>query len=385
MPEVDWGFTVMDCSLSGVCGGCSLRHLSLIDYQNRKIDALKRTLQSITRLSPPVFISDGTRRRASMAFLRSKGKVILGFNSYQSSEVVPVAECMLLTPRINRNLPMLGDLVEKICRTKIIVKDKKKKETFVYIERGDLWITDADNGLDIVLEFPQDLNLDLRQIIFEEAHNNDEIIRISHRHSVHQQPETVMEKAKPYLNIAGFDVYIPAGTFLQPSKKGEQALIDLVLKYLGNTNGRIADLFCGVGTFSYALAKNIQNKVTAVDSSGVLLSGFQESINRQMVPNIEILNKNLFKYPLEGKELQGFSAIVFDPPRAGAKEQCYKIAELPREQKPPKIIAVSCNPHSFVRDANILISGGYVLEEVTLVDQFIYSAHSELVALFVLN
>ena len=101
-----------------------------------------------------------------------------------------------------------------------------------------------------------------------------------------------------------------------------------------------------------------------------------------MIPNIEILNRNLFKYPLAGKELYGFSAIVFDPPRAGAKEQVTAISVLPSEEKPQKIIAISCNPHSFVRDANILISGGYELVSVTMVDQFIYSRHSELVALF---
>ena len=50
--------------------------------------------------------------------------------------------------------------------------------------------------------------------------------------------------------------------------------------------------------------------------------------------------------------------------------------------KPKIIVAVSCNPNTFVNDANMLISGGYKLQEVTMVDQFIYSNHSELVAFF---
>ena len=66
-----------------------------------------------------------------------------------------------------------------------------------------------------------------------------------------ETPEPIIEKAKPVINIAGRQVYIPAGTFLQPSAEGESALIGLVLKYLGETRGKIADLFCGVGTFSY--------------------------------------------------------------------------------------------------------------------------------------
>ena len=101
-----------------------------------------------------------------------------------------------------------------------------------------------------------------------------------------------------------------------------------------------------------------------------------------MLNNIEIETKNLFKYPLDTNELAGFKAVVFDPPRAGAEAQAKELAKLEKTIRPEKVIAVSCNPQSFVRDANILTNGGYVLQEITLVDQFIYSNHSELVALF---
>ena len=93
----------------------------------------------------------------------------------------------------------------------------------------------------------------------------------------------------------------------------------------------------------------------------------------------------MFKYPLAGKELSGFDVLVFDPPRAGAAAQMEAVAALPPADRPQKIIAVSCNPHSFVKDAGILLACGYELRETTLVDQFAYSNHSELVALFTLN
>ena len=93
----------------------------------------------------------------------------------------------------------------------------------------------------------------------------------------------------------------------------------MVLKYLGKTSGKIADLFCGVGTFSYPLAQKPGNRVLAVDASKELLEGFKNSVNRQMIANIEIVCRNLFKYPLEGAELEGLAAVVFDPPRAGGK------------------------------------------------------------------
>ncbi len=378
----------MECKFCNVCGGCCFRDLSLIDYQQKKVEQVRSILKQINQdninFNEPVFVSDGCRRRASLAFARRKGKIVLGFNEAKSSEIVDIDFCPMLTSRINSNINFVRNLLEQITKADIHVKDKKKKNKIFRIEQGDIWITEADNGLDVVLEFDGEPNLEIRQIIFEIIAAQDDIIRISHRKNVNHQPETIMEKIKPYIQIAGREVYIPAGTFLQPSKEGEQALIGLASSYLDEIHGNIADLFCGVGTFSYALANDNERQITAVDSSVELLSGFQESLNRQMITNIKIENRNLFKYPLTGKELCGYQAILFDPPRAGAKEQVAEISRLNNEDKPQKIVAISCNPHSFVRDANILIQGGYQLMKVTMVDQFVYSNHSELVALFAL-
>ena len=378
----------MECKFCNVCGGCCFRDLSLIDYQQKKVEQVRSILKQINQdninFNEPVFVSDGCRRRASFAFARRKGKIVLGFNEAKSSEIVDIDFCPMLTSRINSNINFVRNLLEQITKADIHVKDKKKKNKIFRIEQGDIWITEADNGLDVVLEFDGEPNLEIRQIIFEIIAAQDDIIRISHRKNVNHQPETIMEKIKPYIQIAGREVYIPAGTFLQPSKEGEQALIGLASSYLDEIHGNIADLFCGVGTFSYALANDNERQITAVDSSVELLSGFQESLNQQMITNIKIENRNLFKYPLTGKELCGYQAILFDPPRAGAKEQVAEISRLNNEDKPQKIVAISCNPHSFVRDANILIQGGYQLMKVTMVDQFVYSNHSELVALFAL-
>ena len=90
----------------------------------------------------------------------------------------------------------------------------------------------------------------------------------------------------------------------------------------------------------------------------------------------------MFKYPLDNAELQDIDVVVFDPPRAGAAAQAKALSSMPTDSRPQKIIAISCNPSTFVNDANMLIQGGYKLQEVTMVDQFTYSNHSELVGLF---
>lgn len=374
------------CPLSDLCGGCTHRGLSVKEYQELKNKNFQQILTPLKeqgmQFGDPVFIPDGTRRRAVMAFLRRKGKLSLGFNATRSEEIIAVESCPLLTPGLNKILPQVHQLLSELCSLPFRPAKKNKKAAPTYITAGDVALCEAANGIDIVLEIDAEPELDHRMAVFEQVSNSAEIIRVSWRRRSADLPETLIEKAKPVINIAGRNVYIPAGTFLQASAEGEKALISLVLKYLGETRGRIADLFCGVGTFSYPLAADIRNKILAVDSSEPLLNGFRQSVNKNMLPNIEIKTRNLFKYPLDENELKGFDAVLFDPPRAGAEAQVKQLAALDPSARPAKIIAVSCNPHSFVRDAGILLSGGYKLVEATLIDQFTYSNHSELVALF---
>jgi 23S rRNA (uracil1939-C5)-methyltransferase len=88
--------------------------------------------------------------------------------------------------------------------------------------------------------------------------------------------------------------------------------------------------------------------------------------------------RDLFRMPLSARELEPFDAVVFDPPRAGAATQAAVLAM----SGVATIAAVSCNPATLARDARILIDGGYKLERVTPIDQFLYSPHVEAVAVF---
>ena len=86
----------------------------------------------------------------------------------------------------------------------------------------------------------------------------------------------------------------------------------------------------------------------------------------------------MFRRPLVAAELAAFDAVVFDPPRQGAEAQARALAA----SAVPTVIAVSCNPTTLARDARILVDGGYRLARVTPIDQFLYSNHVEVVALF---
>ena len=82
--------------------------------------------------------------------------------------------------------------------------------------------------------------------------------------------------------------------------------------------------------------------------------------------------------PVLAAELKRIDTVLFDPPRAGAYEQCVEIAS----SKVSRVIGVSCNPATFVRDARILADAGFTLDRLLPVDQFLWSPHIELVAVF---
>ncbi|MBO5038694.1 MAG: class I SAM-dependent RNA methyltransferase [Alphaproteobacteria bacterium] len=370
------------------CGGCVFRTLEKQAYRQKKESDFKQTIGLIKNASPlidaPVFIDDGLRRRADMAFLSQKGNLVIGFNEASSHNLVDIKDCPMLTPELNALLPKLRRFLEEFCSISLPVKNKKKKCEIITIKNGSVHLLKADNGIDIILTLPVGPELEHRLLTADFINANPEICRISWGKEG-EIPEKIAETQPPELYIAGFAIEIPPKAFLQASKAAEQAMIKTVLSYMSPTTGKIADLFCGLGTFTYPLAQNKANEIISADSSKISLQGLKKALDRNQIHNVKIIERNLFKYPFDADDFKNIKAIVMDPPRAGAHEQCRAIAELSPDAKPEKIVFISCNPKTFVYDAQVLIEAGYVFERVTLIDQFVYSKHQELIALFTYN
>jgi 23S rRNA (uracil1939-C5)-methyltransferase len=170
-------------------------------------------------------------------------------------------------------------------------------------------------------------------------------------------------------------VVLPPGAFLQATAEGEAALARLVTAHVGGAK-TVADLFAGVGPFALRIAEAA--RVTAVDGDAPAIAALKRAAAAPGLKPVAAEVRDLFRRPLAPKELDGYQAVVFDPPRQGAKAQATELAA----SKVPVVVGVSCNPATFTRDAQILIAGGYRLTQVTPVDQFRYAAHVELVARF---
>ena len=193
-------------------------------------------------------------------------------------------------------------------------------------------------------------------------------------------PEAVWEPEPVTVLLSGTSVSYPPGAFLQATADGEAALAAAAQEWLAGTE-TIADLFSGLGTFSFALAGPRLGegaKVLAVEAARDTHLACKAAAGRAGRP-IHAMHRDLFRNPLMVDELDRFSAVLLDPPRAGARDQIEQLAA----STVARIVYISCNPSSWARDAMTLIEGGYRLQELRPVGQFRWSTHVELASLFV--
>jgi 23S rRNA (uracil1939-C5)-methyltransferase len=186
--------------------------------------------------------------------------------------------------------------------------------------------------------------------------------------------EIVIERARPVLSMFEATVVVPPAAFVQAARASEEVMRELVTAALSRPK-LVADLFCGVGAFTFGLARHA--RVLALDSDAAAVAALTAAARHaQGLKPIEAKVRDLFREPLSARELEPFDTVVFDPPRAGAHRQAQELAR----SNVGTLIAVSCDPGTLARDAAILTEGGYAVESVTPIDQFVFSAHVEVVA-----
>ena len=167
----------------------------------------------------------------------------------------------------------------------------------------------------------------------------------------------------------------PPGAFLQATADGEAALVAAAKEWLAGS-ATVADLFSGLGTFAFALA-GPETKVLAAEAERAAHMACKAAAARTGLP-VHTAHRDLFRNPLMPDELNRFSAVLLDPPRAGAREQVERIAESTVQ----RVVYISCNPASWAKDAAMLVDAGFVLKELRPVGQFRWSTHVELASLF---
>jgi len=345
------------CAFYGQCGGCAVQTLNDESYAAWKISLLENAAQR-ERLSfkilPMINAHGSGRRRVALHARITDGVAHIGFMAARSHRLVEIKHCPLLVAELSPALQAARDLSQ-------ILASREKPL--------DLAITATPEGMDI----------DIRGAGTLASHEIQALIKSAQAHRLarltnHTRLVTLIQA--PWIDIHGTHTPLPPGAFLQATQAGEEIIGLNILEALKKAKS-VADLFCGIGAFSLRIARFA--RVVAYDNNPLAIEALCTACRQ--TPGLKPLQaetRDLFNRPLTPQELIHFDAVVFDPPRAGAHEQVKSLAR----SDVKTIVAVSCNAQSFCRDAAILVAGGYSMGPITPIDQFRYSTHLELVAVF---
>lgn len=344
------------CRHFGRCGGCALQMMEMGAYLAWKRQLVIAALDQRGFSNPPVeairSIPPHTRRRAMLKCRKPGTGAELGFYEPDSHRLVNIEECPLLVPELEALLPQIRQALTPVMRSG---------------ETAELHLTCADNGIDLSLRLKRQRDPELLMGLSQMAAT----LRLA-RFSWNGEPLAV--ERIPELHIGRFTIPLALEAFLQPSKQGEVLLQALVSEGARQAR-KIADLFCGCGTFTFALAEGRQ--ITALDNGASQVDAVRAAA-RLPGARVSPQLRDLDRRPLLPSELEQFDCVVLDPPRPGAPAQVRNLAQ----SAVASVLYVSCNPASFARDARTLCDGGYALTRIVPVDQFVWSPHVELFAQF---
>ncbi len=344
------------CPHFGICGGCAVQHWISERYREWKRDLVATALQQAGLACPVDELIDAHgegRRRATFHARRGNRDVLeVGFAALRAHRIVGIDRCPVLAPSLDGAINAAWAIAETL-------KTRGKPL--------DIQVTATDAGLDV----------DVRGSGPVDVAGTTALARLAETHRlarITRHGELVAQRSTPTIRFGRASVTLPPGAFLQSTAAGEAALSALVERHVGRAKA-VADLFCGLGPFALRLAEH--TRVTAVDSDAAAIAAIKQAaaMTAGLKP-VEAEARDLFRRPLVAAETRRFAAVVFDPPRQGAEAQARELAG----SAVPVVVAVSCNPATFARDARLLVDCGYRLTAVTPVDQFRYSAHVEIVA-----
>ena len=349
------------CAHFGRCCGCAMQHLAPAAYRAVKLGALITALERVgidPRLVQPLRVVPPERRRARLGLMRPRDRHLpasVGFRERFRHDLVDLAECPVLDPSLFAlvdelrlaagNLLPLGGAAEAM-------------------------LTRTDSGLDMLFEVAERPGLAVLEALAGLAERCD-LARIVWRSSAEEM--LVVERRPVRVLLSGVAVPYPPGAFLQASEAAETILVGEVLAGIGPLRP-VLDLYAGLGTFTFALAAG--GAVHAVEGDERAVTALARAAAGQR--GITVERRDLTRDPLPPEALSIYAGAIFDPPRVGAARQAAALAA----SSLATVLAVSCNPATFARDAARLIGGGFRLERVVPVDQFVWTPHLELAAVF---
>ncbi len=368
--------TVPRCRHFGVCGGCSQQHFDARAQVAAKQRVLEDNLRHIGKVAPdtvlPAIYGEpwGYRHRArfSARYVLKKGGALIGFREKRGSYVTDMTSCEVVPPRISALLVPLRELINGL----------SIPERVPQIELA------IGGGIDaLVLRILQPL-----------TGADEALIRqFADRHRVQffvqpRGPDTAIPFYPPhdgvlYYALPEFDLELGFAPteFTQVNAAVNAVLVRRALALLAPQPAeRIADMFCGLGNFTLAIARSGARVLGIEGARELVARAHSNAVRNGLSASAEFLQADLFKVDRASLSRLGrFDKMLVDPPRDGAVALINALSD----DAPRRIVYVSCNAATLARDAGVLVrTNGYTLTAAGVVNMFPHTSHVESIAVF---
>jgi 23S rRNA (uracil1939-C5)-methyltransferase len=364
------------CAYFGICGGCSLQHVDARAQVAAKQRVLEDNLWHIGKVEPEQVLPAihgpawGYRHRArfSVRHVAKKGGTLVGFREKRSSYVTDMRSCEVMPQQISALLPALRESLAQLS-----IRGHVPQVEVALGETVDV----------LVLRILRALSTEDETLLRQFAE----------RHAVQlylqpQGPDTAHAFHPPlaadlYYTLPEFDLKIrfTPTDFTQVNHEINRILVRRALTLLAPRSGEhVADMFCGIGNFSLAIARSGAN-VTGIEGSAALVKRAAENAAANgLAGSTRFAKMDLFKIDAAALAALGrCDRMLIDPPRDGAVELVKSIGE----NAPARIVYVSCNPATLARDAGLLVqTKGYRLSGAGVINMFPHTSHVESIAVF---
>ena len=361
--------TAPPCPYFGECGGCHYQHISYEEQLRLKTEILRETLRRTAKLDLALEIQTHSSspleyRNRTRFHLHSKPNFAIGYFRHGSHELLPVRECPISSPLINRALTQiwkvgeLGEVPEEIGEIELFASANDEQLMAELYQRA--------GGIDneVLLKFANALAAAVPEI-----HGVASFARADSRSRSSELPKPRLLRGEASLSYeaAGETYRVSAGAFFQTNRFLIPRMIELGVN---ERKGRVAlDLYSGVGLFALPLARRFE-RVIAVESSPLSIDDLRANVRA----NVKVSAQSTEAYLTSVAGTLKPDLIVVDPPRTGlGTAVSTQIARLAAQE----IVYVSCDPATLARDLKQLTSDGRKIAEIHLIDLFPQTFHIE--------
>lgn len=366
------------CSHFSECGGCQTQYIEPENLLPMKQDAVSQMLakfsgidaDSIPWLDTVTGDNSGYRRKARLAVdARDNKSFKLGFRGRTDNQVIPIQNCLVLEPALQKLIHPLRELLPLLSIRKTIGHVslfQGDSVPVVVIRLSAAQISDGDEVelkgfvqnqyCSVLLQFDDNFtryigdNTDA--LSYTLAIDNSEAIKLN----------------------------LEADSFVQVNAGVNQKMLDRALDWLDlQTEDTVLDLFCGIGNFTLPISRFCLH-VVGFEGSSEMVQLAKQNASINGIENASFVSGDLTSDSVLKKLAKtNFNKVLLDPARSGAREAIEAVSI----HKPDRLVYVSCNPATFGRDIAVLLNTDYDLEKICLLDMFPYTAHTEIMALFI--